>query len=190
MALSLRAYAPADEQSWLRCRALSFLETQYYDDVKTAKPRFDDAAVEFVAVADDGTVVGVLDVEVDGDLATIDTLAVHPDHARGGVASALLERALPLVRQAGATTLDAWTREDEAACAWYERWGFTEEYRYVHAYKLHDEPGDGFAVPGGPADAPGETLVTAHWHAGIEEEAELRARFRRVHVCRRYVRAL
>ncbi len=90
----LREYRSADEESWLRCRALSFLDTCYYDDVWPTRPHEDDA-VELVSVAPDGQVLAILDLSlavVDGTVrATIDTVAVHPDHRRRGLAGELLE---------------------------------------------------------------------------------------------------
>ena len=185
MTFSVRPYLPADEPGWLRCRVLSFLSTQYYDDVKPSRTAFDHRAVSMVAVADDGTIAGLLDVEIDGGAATIDTVAVHPDHARKGIATALLDAALPQVREAGVTTLDAWTREDAAANAWYLGSGFVENFRYLHVYKDGDEPADGFTTPDG-LSAP----VIAFLHADIAREVEMRARFARVHVCRQYLRNL
>lgn len=73
----IRDYDPADEQQWLRCRVLAFLGTAYFDDVMTAK-RSPAAGAELVAVQA-GAVAGVLDLSVEGRLATIDTIAVHPD---------------------------------------------------------------------------------------------------------------
>lgn len=181
----MRPYTPDDEPGWLRCRVLAFLDTQYYDDVKPHRTSFDLPAVCLVAVADEGGICGVLDVEVDGDAATIDTVAVHPDHARRGIATALLDEAIPRVRAAGVTALDAWTREDEAANAWYERSGFAENYRYLHVYKDSDEPTAGFATPDGLS-----MPMIAFMHADISREAELRKRFARVHVCRQYLRRL
>jgi len=52
-------------------------------------------------------------------------------------------------------------------------------------YKGHDEQAEGFTTPDG-LSAP----VVAFMHADISREAELRKRFRRVHVCRQYVRPL
>ncbi|MFI2361836.1 GNAT family N-acetyltransferase [Promicromonospora sp. NPDC019610] len=185
MSFTVRPYLPDDEPGWLRCRVLAFLDTQYYDDVTPHRTSFDLPAVCLVAVADDGTICGLLDVEIDGDAATIDTVAVHPDHGRRGIATALLDAAIPQVRAAGATTLDAWTREDAAANAWYLRSGFAENHRYLHVYKGGDDPAAGFAAPDGLS-----TPVIAFLHADISREAELRARFTRVHVCRQYLRRL
>jgi ribosomal protein S18 acetylase RimI-like enzyme len=185
MAFAVRPYAPADEFGWLRCRALAFLGTQYYDDVKPRPTAFELPAVRLVALADDGMVAGLLDVEVNQDAATVDSLAVHPDHARQGIATALLDAALPQVRAAGAATLDAWTREDEAANIWYQRSGFRENFRYLHVYKDRGDPTDGFATPDG-LSAP----VRAFMHADISLENQMRARFARVHICRQYLRRL
>lgn len=130
MSITLRAFQPADEQSWLRCRVLSFLSTCYDDDVKAHRP--ETPAVQLVAMLE-GVVIGLLDIEIDAELATIDTIAVHPDHQHRGIASALLDRArveLPDV----VTTLDAWTREDGAALSWPRATGFSESGHYLHVY--------------------------------------------------------
>lgn len=173
----IRAYIPADAQSWLRCRTLSFLPTAYFDDVWQRRP--EDPQLQLVADWG-GEVVGILDVEIEGELATIDTLATHPDHAGQGIATALLERALALL-PASVTTLDAWARDDEAALRWYRSRGFAEYDHYLHVYKQWDDPDDGFSTPEGAWG-----LVTAHFHAPLELEERMRARFGRVHVCRRF----
>lgn len=185
--VTVRDYQPADEPSWLRCRALSFLGSAYFDDVKPRRTR--ENQIELVAVlraasagADD--VVGILDVEIDGNLATIDTLAVHPDHQGLGIASALLEEALRCLPQAVAT-LDAWTRDDEPALAWYRSRGFEESDHYLHVYKTSDTPDEGWSAPEG-LSAP----VLAFAHGSIEDEAAMRERFERVHVCRRFARSI
>lgn len=93
MPVQVRDYQPVDEQEWLRCRVLAFLGTAYFDDVVTAK-KSPAAGGELIAV-DAGTVVGVLGLSVDGNLATIDTIAVHPDHQHRGIGTML-----------GATTME------------------------------------------------------------------------------------
>ena len=49
-----------------------------FDNVFTAKTTFASPAIELVAVEGDD-VVGVIDVEMFGELATIDTIAVLPE---------------------------------------------------------------------------------------------------------------
>ncbi|WP_211240401.1 GNAT family N-acetyltransferase [Haloglycomyces albus] len=173
----VRLYRRADEADWLRCRLLSFFTSSYYDDVRTTKPTGVD--IELVAVGDDG-VVGLIDVSVAGREATIEDLAVHPDHRRRGIAEALLDDAL--ARLESTELLQAWTRRGDASNAWYEAAGFTVEFEYLHVYIEHDESG----LPPAPPLAP----VTTFAHASVEAEQELRARYRRVYRCRQYVKDL
>lgn len=182
--VEVRAYESADEQSWLRCRVLSFLDTQYYDDVKPRRTELAAGSIALVAVVD-GAVAGILDIEIDADAATIDTVAVHPDHRGAGIATALLDAALPRMTERGVRTLDAWTREDAAANRWYRRSGFEERFRYLHVYLGPDEDAEGFATPEGLSSP-----VAAFSHARLEDEETLRERFARVYACRRYVREL
>jgi GNAT superfamily N-acetyltransferase len=123
-------YLPQDEQSWLRCRVLAFLDTTYYDDVAPRKPD-PDAEVQLV-VRHDGHIVGLLDASRAGPTATIECVAVHPDHRRHGIASRLLDVALEQLAPLGVRRIEAWTREDPAALAWYRRRGFRESTRYLH----------------------------------------------------------
>lgn len=174
----IRDYEPTDEPSWLRCRVLGFLATNYYDDVWQEKRRTD---LELVAL-DGGEVVGLLDVSVPGPDATVDNVVVHPDHRGRGIATALLEEALRRLERARVQTLDAWTREDRPALAWYARHGFAEAERYLHVYASADEVGTVVTARHGLRPA------RAFLHARIEREAEMRQRFERVHVCRRLVR--
>lgn len=178
----IRPYLPADETGWLRCRALSFLDTQYFDYGLASRPDPTEPSVALVAEDPGGTLVGILDIGVEGALATIDAIAVQPDHRGRRIATTLLDSALPLLAGTGATELDAWTREDPAANAWYRRVGFVEETRYLHVYVGDGDDTTGFTTPDGLGRP-----VQAFLHAPIEREAELRARYRRVHVCRRYV---
>src|SRR4051794_4017421 len=93
---NIREYQPADERGWLECRLLSFLDSNYYDDVRT--DRSDIAAPNLSLVAEDnGTIVGLIDIELDGEAATIDSIGVHPQARQRGIASALLAEALARV---------------------------------------------------------------------------------------------
>ncbi|MCD0483539.1 GNAT family N-acetyltransferase [Streptacidiphilus sp. ASG 303] len=183
MSYAIRDYTPADESSWLRCRVLSFLATAYYDDVRRAKPPIPRPGFELVAARPGGGIAAVMDVTVEGGLATIDTVAVHPDHQRRGLGRALLAEARARARARGATTLDAWTREDPDTVGWYRAMGFAESGHYLHVYANY------YADPAEPDRAvgsrrPGLRPVTAFLHAPLDREGQLRGEFDRVHVCR------
>ncbi|NUR99903.1 MAG: GNAT family N-acetyltransferase [Kribbellaceae bacterium] len=176
----IREYRDSDAAGWLRCRLLSFFNTEYFDDVVTERPAFENPAHRLVAV-DNDMIVALMDVELFPDRATIDVLAVHPDHQRRGLATRLLEAVLPRLQ---VDVLDAWTRGDAAANDWYQRSGFTEEFRYLHVYKTSQDDA-GFEAPDGV-----DRVVTAFMHAPISAEDAMRTQFGRVHVCRQYVRRL
>lgn len=186
MPVQVRAYQPADEQGWLRCRVLSFLGTAYFDDVMPVK-KTPAAGAELVAV-DDGAVVGILDLSADGNLATIETIAVHPDHQHRGIGIMLFEQARARGAALGATTIDAWTRDDEPTLRWYRARGFRESDHYLHVYA------DYYLSVGEPAAAverrPGLEPIKIFLHATLDHEAEMRKKFRRVHVCRRFSRPI
>ena len=131
---AIREYRPADETSWLRCRVLSFLSTPYFDDVLRTKPETPAPGFALVANEEHGTVTGIIDVTVEDELATIDTVAVHPDHQHQGIGRALLAGARDRVSALGVPTLDAWTRDDPDTLRWYRAMGFTEGEHYLHVY--------------------------------------------------------
>jgi ribosomal protein S18 acetylase RimI-like enzyme len=140
---------------------------------------------DLVAV-ESGTVIGVLDLPVDGPVATIDTIGVHPDHQKRGIATRLLDLAATRAAALGADSIEAWTRDDEPVLAWYRARGFAESSHYLHVYADHyvgtGEPG--LAV----LSRPGLEPIKVFLHAAIDKEAELRRQFSRVHVCRRFTR--
>ncbi len=184
MGYVVREYVAEDEPSWLRCRRSSFLGTASHDEVVAAKPEVSGA--ELVAV-DGDVVVGILDLAVDGDLATIETIAVHPHHQHRGIGGALLSRARARARALGATTLDAWTRDDPTTSRWYRAMGFGESDHHPQVSPDRQAPADG---PAPAAGRPGPRAARGFRHADPAEEAGLRREFARVHVCRRFALAL
>jgi N-acetylglutamate synthase-like GNAT family acetyltransferase len=184
--IEIRDYRPADEQAWLRCRVLSFLGTAYFDAVEIAK-QSPAIGAELVA-AEGAAVVGILDFSVDASLATIDTIAVHPDHQHQGIGTKLFELARIRAAALGATTIDAWTRDDEATLHWYRARGFAESDHYLHVYADYDANADE------PAEAveprPGLSPIKIFLHAKLERETEMRKKFQRVHVCRRFAQPI
>jgi len=181
----VRAYTAADEQGWLHCRVLSFLPTAYFDDVSTKKPTVE--GVEIVAEVD-GRIAGILDASLDGDLMTIDTVAVHPDHQCKGIGTMLFQETRRQAKALGAATLDAWTRDDAATLRWYHAMGFAESDHYLHVYADYyvDREEPSRAVQ----PRPGLDPIKIFLHGKVEDEEEMRRQFRRVHVCRRFSMAL
>ncbi len=168
----------------MRCRVIAFLDTAYYDDVTSRRP--DHRPGLAVVAVHRGQVVALCDVSLGGDdEATIETIAVHPEHRRSGLATAMTDVLLPRLAHARVNRLHAWTRDDATALSWYENAGFEETFRYLHVYASTPEEAarnagdDRRLMPRG-----------AFFHAGIEHEAELRRAYERVHVCRRLTRTL
>ncbi|WP_202817239.1 GNAT family N-acetyltransferase [Serinicoccus sp. CUA-874] len=204
MGFTLRDYADLDEPSWLRCRALSFLGSSYFDDVKTHRTVFEGESLQLVAVTPKPAgmttpgpeeVVGILDVELWEDegssVATIDTVAVHPDHQRAGVAGALLDEALDRLRGRDLAWIDAWTREDPEATSWYAAHGFVADETYLHVYRGGDEQhADAHGEEGFEAPFDLGAPVKGFFHGPDEDPQPWRERFARVHQCRRYLRRL
>lgn len=181
MGYAVRDYVADDEPSWLRCRVPALRGTAYYDHVLAAKPGVSGA--ELVAV-DGGVVVGILDLAVDGEPATMETIAVHPDHRHRGIGGALLSRARSRARALGAVTLDAWTRDDPPTLRWYRAMGFGDSDHYLHVIADHHEPARAVVA------RPGLRVAKALLHADLADEARLRREFERVHVARRFALAL
>src|SRR5699024_2036576 len=153
-------------------------------DVHPVRTQLSEPSLALVAV-DGEELVGLLDIEIDGTEATIVSIATHPDHQGRGIGTRLLQHALPTLTARGVHTLDAWTREDAPANRWYVRNGFTERYRYLHVYLSAQDDAAGFTTPEGLS-----TPVGAFMHAAVEDEAALRQRYRRVYLCRQYLREL
>lgn len=185
----IREFVSCDEPSWLRCRVLSFLPTAYFDDVVAQKAPLRALGFELVAVDVFGTVMGLMDIVADGAVGAIDSLAVHPDHQHRGIAQALLARTIEQARRLAITELSAWTRDDPAALSFYRAAGFAETDHYLHVFA--SRYADGGELDGAfDAMSPGLHLVSAFFHADMEDEIELRQKFSRVHVCRRFTKAL
>jgi ribosomal protein S18 acetylase RimI-like enzyme len=185
----VRDYASGDEPSWLRCRVLAFLTTAYFDDVVQTKPAVQAPGFELVAICAPDGVVGLLDVTVDDTAGTIDNLAVHPDHQHHGIARSLLSHAITRARAQNLTALSAWSRDDPVTLEWYRTMGFSETDHYLHVYANHT------AHPDEPARAvdrmrPDLVLMSAFLHAELADEPRLRQQFTRVHVCRRFTKAV
>lgn len=140
----IRPYTDTDEQGWLRCRVLAFLNTAYFDNVLQKKAHYDRPSIELVAI-EQNKVVGLIDIEYEETPRTICTayntvggmiwhVAVHPDYQHRRIGEKLLEAALKEAKIAKLTYLEAWTRDNPPIPRWYEKMRFTQKYAYHHLY--------------------------------------------------------
>lgn len=145
----IRGYEAKDNLNWVRCRVLSFLDTAYYDDVLVEKEIYKNPAIELVAEIDK-KIVGIIDVEYEVDKGTLCYskgdlggivwhLAVLPEYRNRGISTALLNRAIELLKDRGIKRLEAWTRDDEWVNSWYLNRNFQLKYSYLHVYINEDE---------------------------------------------------
>jgi len=183
----IRTYRDEDERGWVVCRVLSFLDSAFFDDVRREKEHYEQPAIELVAVRA-GEIVGLMDVECEEEPGTVCSdrpglggmiwhVAVHPDHRRNGIGTALLREAEGRARARGLTRFEGWTRDDANVQAWYETRGFEEVESYLHVYVDLDEGlRDLF-----PAADDGLQPVRVFAHYTGEQRDEMRQRFSRVH---------
>ena len=183
---TIRPYRDEDERGWVVCRVLSFLDSAFFDDVRREKEHYEHRALELVADRE-GEIIGLIDVECDdapgavcedrpGLGGMIWHLAVHPEHQRQGVATALLREAEIRARKHDLVRLEAWTRDDPAARAWYESRGFELVEGYLHVYIVDEGLRDLFPITD---DGIRPVRMFAHY-VGDDRDA-IRERFRRVH---------
>ena len=198
--VTIREYRQTDEQGWVRCRALAFLGTSYFDDVYREKEAYENPSIELIA-EEESHVVGLLDVELDTKERRVCSdgrrpagmvwhLAVHPDFQRRGVGSALLREALDRAQDREIERFEAWTRDDEATVAWYERMGFRQVDSYLHVYLNREEAADVVELSDSLSTAGSLSVQSAFaQYVGDDEEA-MCERFDRVHECQRFDRLL
>jgi ribosomal protein S18 acetylase RimI-like enzyme len=187
--IEIRQYRAEDEEQWLRCRVLAFLDTAYYDNVLREKERYQHPAIEIVAVLG-SSVVGLIDVECEcvpntvcsnrpGLGAMIWHLAVHPDWRRKGIGTVLLSKAKAMAAERRVVRLEAWTRDDAWVQRWYESQGFKAVDSYLHVYIEGRDELKG-AVR---SEIPGLMPVQAFAHYQGDDPETIGRRFRRVHRC-------
>ena len=142
--LIIRKYNVPEEESWLKCRLISFYDSAYYDDVYTKKPIFNNSSLELVAELN-GEIIGILDLEKDsedgsicycksGVGAMIWTIAVLPNYRRYGIASKSVLKAMDWSKSNGVNFIEAWTRDDKWVLDWYKSLDFNRFHSYWHIY--------------------------------------------------------
>ncbi|GGA74354.1 GNAT family N-acetyltransferase [Ornithinibacillus halotolerans] len=194
--MEIREYKSKDEQGWLRCRVLSFLDTAYYDNVLREKEVYENPAIELVAV-EDGNVVGLIDIEYEVEERTVCSrgsglggmiwhIAVHPDYRRKGIGTLLLDKAEQLAREKNLNRFEAWTRDDEWVNIWYEKSGFRKVDSYLHVFMEGDEELKGHLK----SEVPHLYPILAFAHYVGEDTETINSKFSRVHECRCYEKKL
>ncbi|MUK88690.1 GNAT family N-acetyltransferase [Ornithinibacillus sp. L9] len=194
--MEVREYQSSDEEGWLRCRVLSFLQTAYYDNVLQEKETYENPAIELVAVKDD-QLVGLIDVEYEKTERTLCSrgnglggmiwhLAVHPDFRRNGIGNKLLAEAEKLAKQKGLNRLEAWTRDDDWVNSWYEKNNFRRVDSYLHVYMDGQNELKNTITSEKPSLYP--VQVFAHYTG--KETKKIKANYKRVHECICYEKEL
>ncbi|MFD0712973.1 GNAT family N-acetyltransferase [Paenibacillus sp. GCM10027626] len=187
--MNIRRYEPQDEQNWLRCRVLAFLDTAYYDNVLQEKEKYNSPAIELVAEKN-GIIVGLLDVELEKEKGSICSnkevisgmiwhIAVHPDYRRRGIASSLLKRAEEIAQQYGIKRFEAWTRDDVWVKKWYEAQEFRQKDSYLHVFL----EGGSEVKSALNITIPKLFPVQVFAHYTGENKSDIRRTFQRVHEC-------
>lgn len=178
-------YSKLYEDSWVRCRTLSFLYTQYYDDVIQNKP--DVKGIELICL-DHNMVVGLIDVEIsepycsyNRDLkgAMLETIAIHPDYQKKGIGQQLLKSVEEKLKSLKVEYLEVWTREDKASNQFYLKNGFEQFNKYYHV----------FTSDGVKTDYSDIKPIFMYGHAISIDEID-KKNVDRIYECRGYVKKL
>ena len=157
----IRDYCDKDEQAWIRCRAIAFLDCSYWNDVKTEKETYNKPSISLIA-EHAGKVIGFIDTEIDSENASCNKkgernsviwhLGVLPEYRKLSVAKNLWEETKKKLLEENIHYCEVWTQEDEPANSFYRKMGFTleEERSWLRCYSqgckcatlLNDRLGD------------------------------------------------
>ena len=132
--MKIRDYQLSDEQAWLRCRVVAFMDSSYYQDVQQHRETFAQPTIELIAV-DQGKIVGLIDVEIDTKYMThqeergamVWSLAVLPEYRRQGLAKQLWQTAKERLLSVNVHYCELWTQEDIPANLFYQYSGFEQD---------------------------------------------------------------
>ena len=149
------------EDSWIRCKALSYLYSRFNDQIEAKKDTYSSEegyseAIELVALNHDDVVIGILDIGIFDDEQNksypyvkhlnkgsyMDIIAVHPDYQKLGIAQALIKEALTILRKKRIEYVAIFTRDDKPANNLYKKMGaslLTKNHRVKGTLKNTDE---------------------------------------------------
>ncbi|QOR35463.1 GNAT family N-acetyltransferase [Clostridium sp. 'deep sea'] len=187
--MNIRKYQQEDEQQWLQCRVLSFLNTSYFDNVYNKKEQYKNPNIELVAEIAN-KVVALLDIEIlknnnNVQFAMLWHLAVLPSYQKQGIATALLQKAERLLKHENISLIEAWTRDDKFVNEWYLKRGFKLTSSYLHVYLEGTECCDVKFV-----DKPKMKAQAVFAHYVGKNKTEIKQKYKRVHDCNCYQKNL
>ncbi|EJP98465.1 GNAT family N-acetyltransferase [Bacillus cereus] len=171
---------------------LSFLYTAYYDNVLRGKEKYENPAIELVAVHED-QIVGLIDIEYELEERTVCSrgtglggmiwhIAVHPDFRRRRIGNQLLNEAEKMAKELKLNRLEAWTRDNLWVHGWYEKNAFVNVDSYLHVYSDHTDEIKYVINSNIKQLNPVQTFA----HYTGENKEEIRKQFKRVHECTRF----
>lgn len=161
-------YQPIFETSWVRCKALAYLHSQFIDQMSQEKDVYSEEndgykeTIELVAVLGD-KVVGLMDIGIYSQARTrndiyvkdayqgsyMDAVAIHPDYQKLGIAQSLLDQSIQILKSKDVHYLTIFTRDDFAANQFYKKNGaklLTKHYRVNGQLKKSPYPSGKFMV--------------------------------------------
>lgn len=157
----IRDYCAEDEQKWVRCRVMAFLDCSYWNDVKREKEKYSKPSINLLA-EENGEVIGFIDTEIDSKNSSCNNegernsviwnLGVLPEYRKLSVAGKLWEETKKRLYDSNIHYCEVWTQEDEAANNFYKKMGFSlqENQTWLRCYSqgkkctslLNDKLGD------------------------------------------------
>lgn len=184
----IRRYKTADEQGWVRCRVISFLDSAYFDDVHRCKERYENPVLDLVAECD-GKIVGILDLEYEKKIGEVGYksdcftgviwhLAVLPEYRNKGLAAKMLKKVMQLAKQKSIKLIQAWTRDDKFVLDWYKHNGFEKKESYYHVFAEADE-----CNVFGKTDIPNLHTCSVYGQYTGDDVNLIKSKFSRVHEC-------
>ncbi len=136
--ITITSYQSKYEKSWVYCKALAYLFSEFFDDISPNKDDLSDwyaDSIELIALRGD-MVVGLLDIGIYSlensraypyypcdKVAYFSNLAVHPDFQGQGIAEKLFREAEKLLKEKEVEALAIFTRGDDKANHLYQKWG-------------------------------------------------------------------
>lgn len=186
--MEIRDYQVKDEIGWVRCRALAFLDTAYFDNVLQKKEIYAGPTIELVAI-ENQQVIGLIDIEYEVQAQTVCSrgeglggmiwhIAVHPDYRRKGVGLQLLQAAEKRAKEKQLNRLEAWTRDDKWVNDWYINNQFSIVDSYLQVFIDNKEMKQTIS-----SEIPDLFPVQAFAHYVGNDQEMIMKRFTRVHEC-------